>query len=194
MRMNLSQGDSGLEVARIQTLLEAHGAPPNLHPRGIFGPKTDAAVRAFQRAHKLKDDGIVGCDTLGALMPFKTATVKGDMEVELPALKSGFSPPTPGGFKTPPLPLPNRYKVPDPPAPSGTSPTPTGNGAGWVSQVQPGIGVAFPPFLNTSPPVPPAPAISRVWTGSVQFGFTYRTAEIFVFLYFYVHNNNNNNT
>ncbi|MDR9793622.1 peptidoglycan-binding domain-containing protein [Aeribacillus composti] len=30
---------------------------------GIFGPKTEAAVKAFQKKHGLKQDGIVGPKT-----------------------------------------------------------------------------------------------------------------------------------
>jgi peptidoglycan hydrolase-like protein with peptidoglycan-binding domain len=39
---------------------------------GIFGPLTEAGVRAFQEAHGLLVDGIVGRQTLAAL--FKTLT------------------------------------------------------------------------------------------------------------------------
>lgn len=37
-------------------------------PDGSFGPGTLAATRAFQRAHSLKDDGVVGNKTFGAAM------------------------------------------------------------------------------------------------------------------------------
>lgn len=50
----LQLGSTGINVKRIQ---EALGG---LEVDGKFGPKTDAAVRAFQKAHDLKVDGIVG--------------------------------------------------------------------------------------------------------------------------------------
>lgn len=34
---------------------------------GIFGPETEAAVKAYQTKNGLKDDGLVGPKTLGAL-------------------------------------------------------------------------------------------------------------------------------
>lgn len=56
----LRQGDQGADVADVQRRL---GIPAD----GIFGPQTDAAVRAFQSAHGLSVDGIVGPQTRGAL-------------------------------------------------------------------------------------------------------------------------------
>ncbi|MGG3846690.1 peptidoglycan-binding domain-containing protein [Aeribacillus composti] len=34
---------------------------------GVFGPKTEAAVKAYQRRHGLKADGIVGPKTWNAM-------------------------------------------------------------------------------------------------------------------------------
>lgn len=55
----LVQGDTGLEVTKLQMILyQAH-----LHPGpidGIFGPETLAAVRNFQQQHHIAVDGIVG--------------------------------------------------------------------------------------------------------------------------------------
>lgn len=53
----LRKGDRGESVAQLQALLGMALAPGE---RGVFGPKTDAAVRSFQLAHHLTDDGKVG--------------------------------------------------------------------------------------------------------------------------------------
>jgi hypothetical protein len=45
----------------------ARPTPSNQHPVGIFGPKTLAAVKAFQKSHGLKVDGLVGPLTTAAL-------------------------------------------------------------------------------------------------------------------------------
>lgn len=50
----LQSGSTGINVKRVQQALMG------LEVDGKFGPKTDAAVRAFQKAHDLKVDGIVG--------------------------------------------------------------------------------------------------------------------------------------
>lgn len=55
-----------MNVADIQRALKARGYDPGLID-GVLGPKTRTAVKAFQKAHGLKVDGIVGPVTLGAL-------------------------------------------------------------------------------------------------------------------------------
>lgn len=57
----LRQGDRLPAVGVLQKLLIRTGA--RLRADGIFGPRTKAAVEAFQRARGLKKDGIVGKKT-----------------------------------------------------------------------------------------------------------------------------------
>jgi peptidoglycan hydrolase-like protein with peptidoglycan-binding domain len=60
------EGSTGENVRSVQYLLNAHGS--NLAVDGDFGPKTDAAVRAFQADHGLGVDGIVGDQTWPVLI------------------------------------------------------------------------------------------------------------------------------
>jgi peptidoglycan hydrolase-like protein with peptidoglycan-binding domain len=60
------QGDQHHPVETLQYLLRARGH--SLTVDGIFGPKTDAAVRAFQQQEGLAVDGIVGPVTWPALV------------------------------------------------------------------------------------------------------------------------------
>ncbi len=55
------RGDSGHPVKTLQHLLVEHDA--DLDVDGIFGPKTEAAVKAFQEEEKLAVDGIAGPKT-----------------------------------------------------------------------------------------------------------------------------------
>ena len=63
----LRNGTTGPGVEDLQKKLAAAGFDPGPLD-GEFGPKTQAAVRAFQQAKGLQVDGIVGPETRGALM------------------------------------------------------------------------------------------------------------------------------
>jgi len=63
----LSQlGSRGTEVRRIQQRLKAWGYYTG-EVDGIYGSRTQAAVRKFQKKHGLRADGIAGPATLGAI-------------------------------------------------------------------------------------------------------------------------------
>ena len=63
----VKRGASGTEVRELQSLLNQSGAQPQLEVDGDFGPRTQSAVRDFQRSNNLSVDGVVGENTLGAL-------------------------------------------------------------------------------------------------------------------------------
>ena len=69
MRNVLRKGSSGMEVRDLQEMLTGAGYP--LEADGVFGEKTEAAVRAFQADHGLTTDGICGKNTWAALEPDK---------------------------------------------------------------------------------------------------------------------------
>ncbi|MEU1286978.1 peptidoglycan-binding domain-containing protein [Kitasatospora sp. NPDC005856] len=66
VRLNLREGMRGDAVSALQRRLDAHGH--RVAVDGVFGPETTAAVKAFQRAHGLKADGIVGPATWTGLL------------------------------------------------------------------------------------------------------------------------------
>ncbi len=61
----LAKGDRGFEVLELQWRLNKLGY--KIAADGIFGPKTDAAVKEFQKACQLVTDGIVGPKTWGKI-------------------------------------------------------------------------------------------------------------------------------
>ncbi len=81
---NLQIGASGAKVAQLQRDLSKLGYP--LKDDGAFGPKTDAAVRKFQRDHNLTADGIVGPKTHAAIEKAKNNTA---LPVPTALLKKG---------------------------------------------------------------------------------------------------------
>ena len=63
---DLHLGDAGKAVAVLQTRLAQAGFSPG-PADGTFGPATEAAVKAFQRARHLAPDGAAGSSTQAAL-------------------------------------------------------------------------------------------------------------------------------
>ena len=65
---NLKQGSSGSDVKKLQTaLMNAGYDVGTAGADGIFGSKTEAAVKAYQKDNGLVVDGIVGSKTSGSL-------------------------------------------------------------------------------------------------------------------------------
>ena len=69
MMQILQRGDTGAEVALLQTGLNRAGYGP-LRPDGIFGAATERSLTAFQRRMGLTPDGISGPRTEAALAPW----------------------------------------------------------------------------------------------------------------------------
>jgi general secretion pathway protein A len=61
--LRAAPGDRGAVVLRLQQILNQSGYP--LEADGVYGPKTLAAVLAFQRDFGLPDDGVAGFATMG---------------------------------------------------------------------------------------------------------------------------------
>lgn len=57
----LKKGSTGDAVRILQRVLTFQGFPTKVD--GEFGSKAEAEVKAFQKARKLKEDGIVGPNT-----------------------------------------------------------------------------------------------------------------------------------
>ena len=62
----IGPGSRGGDVVELQGLLKVAGHDPGI-PDGYFGPKTEAAVRSFQRSQGIALDGVVGPGTRAAL-------------------------------------------------------------------------------------------------------------------------------
>lgn len=67
-RAMLRKGSTGQSVVLLQQKLAVHGGSVHLLVDGNFGPKTEAAVKAFQSVNGLTVDGIVGLRTWAALL------------------------------------------------------------------------------------------------------------------------------
>lgn len=88
MARTLSIGMTGQDVADLQAALNYHLPPPSpphtppgtdrppLKTDGVFGAKTHARLREFQRLNKLVDDGVVGQVTRPLFTKAKEVTVR----------------------------------------------------------------------------------------------------------------------
>jgi peptidoglycan hydrolase-like protein with peptidoglycan-binding domain len=64
--LTLRLGSKGKDVKYLQELLNYYGYTVSVD--GIFGKKTETAVKQFQKSRKLTVDGIVGPKTWNALL------------------------------------------------------------------------------------------------------------------------------
>jgi peptidoglycan hydrolase-like protein with peptidoglycan-binding domain len=71
----LRNGSSGDDVKKLQRRLAAAGFDPGTVD-GIFGPKTEAALKAFQEGAGIAADGIAGPATNGKLAEAETAALE----------------------------------------------------------------------------------------------------------------------
>lgn len=61
----LSTGSRGKDVKELQVQLNENGF--DLDVDGVYGPKTQSAVKAYQKKNGLKVDGLAGVETIGSL-------------------------------------------------------------------------------------------------------------------------------
>lgn len=65
----LNRGDQGEDVRALQILLSGRGYNGDMgKPDGIFGPRTEGAVKLYQKAKGLTVDGIAGPATMSSLL------------------------------------------------------------------------------------------------------------------------------
>lgn len=82
---NLRRGSTGQEVRALQEFLKQQGFDPGPID-GIFGPRTQQAVEAYQRARGLTPDGVVGPQTKAAIARDRSIQQqRGSRGVENPA-------------------------------------------------------------------------------------------------------------
>jgi putative chitinase len=75
--MLLKLGSEGEDVKKLQEKLSVDAGTAF----GKFGPKTEAAVKVWQKANGLKEDGIVGDTTWGKLFGETTKVIKEDVVI-----------------------------------------------------------------------------------------------------------------
>lgn len=89
---NLRKGSRGDEVKELQTLLNSSGNY-GLREDGVFGDKTLAAVRDYQKRNGLMTDGIAGANTLGKLRGNSTPSTSTNPAATSPGATAGATAP-----------------------------------------------------------------------------------------------------
>ena len=79
----VSYGSKGSDVTELQKLLNQNGY--SLDADGIYGTKTQAAVKDYQQKNNLSVDGIVGSQTWGALTKASSASTENTAATETKA-------------------------------------------------------------------------------------------------------------
>ena len=174
---NLSVSCQGADVARLQYRLN-NRMPPWSKPLAVdrvFGPKTDLAVKDYQRVRNLKPDGIVGPRTREALNA-RLFLIEGTLYREMPAeapvthatartsrllFAQAISPSVGQSPPAPPTPAPPTPAPPVPPV------------ATTVVQLQPGITVQLPPWIFPRT----APQPNAILQRTLQFAVVYKGGE-----------------
>lgn len=103
----LRRGSQGPAVVDLQNRLNQLGAQPVLTADGLFGPRVQAALIAFQRANGLQPDGLCGPQTWAVLDDPQAKTIGPGDDTGTGDLIAGIvpewgEPPGPGTGETPP--------------------------------------------------------------------------------------------
>lgn len=94
--MNLSYGSQGDEVKKLQEALNSQGY--GLSADGIYGAKTQAAVRDYQSKNGLSVDGIAGVNTQGKLYGSQTTESTAQQAAPAPATPT-YETPKPSAYQ-----------------------------------------------------------------------------------------------
>lgn len=86
----VSYGSKGSDVTELQKLLNKNGY--SLNEDGIYGAKTQAAVKDYQKKNNLAVDGIAGKNTWGALTNSSLATPEAPAQAEVKAPTFEYKP------------------------------------------------------------------------------------------------------
>ncbi len=92
-------GDRGTVVMDLQNKLVAKGA--KIVPDGVYGPRTEAAVRSLQAAYGIAVDGVTGPQTFAALSaapPVRSKLRKGDRSMDVKRLQNLLGIPADGVY------------------------------------------------------------------------------------------------